>query len=426
MSGVVTSVSLSASVRRERHILGVRGGLWTAVVDERGRIQLDDGSAPLDWYVAADDRWHDPRRETTVRQQRRAGVPVIETRVRVPSGDVAQRVYAVADHGGMVVIEFTNDSPLPVAVALNRPDVVCVRTPSPLGPQGIDLPAGSVVFPVAHGSTLRVALPVAAGTSPRTQSIDWSAIASAEDMQRTWLAAVERAGYAVVPDKSLAPRINRLRSDLLVLGGREPSRWGQELAGDDIATVLSFGELVRMGERLQSWSTRDDVVDELARITESLLREHRAASAVPWDVERALFVAQCVFVATGEDRAARDVATSRARLASASAPANAAPDGVRVAAWLDEYLVSPRRDGSASILGWGIPRLWLGASLDCRLIAADPTHTVSFGVRWHGERPAVLWEVEGDEGLAIDAGLTDPTFHTRERTGEALLTGFVP
>jgi len=420
VSGVVTSVSLSASVRRERHLIGVRGGAWTAVVDERGRIEPDDGSVALDWYVAADDRWHDPRRETTVRQQRRAGVPVIDTRVRIPSGDVVQRVYAVADYGGMVVSEFTNDSPLPVAVALTRGDVLCVRTPSPLGPQGIELPVGSVVFPIAHGATLRVALPMGV----RPSHVDWASIASADDMQRTWLAAVERAGYAVVPDKSLAPRINRLRSDLLVLSGRAPASWGADLAGDDVATVMALGELVRMGERVESWATRDDLVDDLARVTEALLRDHRSSSATPWDVERALFVAQCIFVSIGERRAAGDVASSRARLAPAQAPSNAAPDGIRVSAWLDEQLVTPRRDGTVSMLGWGIPRLWLGAALDCRRIVADATRTVSFGLRWHGEKPAVLWEVDGDEGLVLDAGLTDPTFRTAQQAGEALLTGF--
>jgi hypothetical protein len=97
-----------------------------------------------------------------------------------------------------------------------------------------------------------------------------------------------------------------------------------------------------------------------------------------------------------------------------------------VAAWLDEQLVSPRRDGSVSLMGWGIPRLWRGVSIDCRNIAADATRTVSFGVRWHGEKPAVLWEVDGDEGLVLDAGLTDPTFRSVQRAGETLLSGFHP
>jgi hypothetical protein len=422
VSGVVTSVSLSASVRRERHLIGVRGGAWTAIVDERGRIEPDDGSPVLDWHVAADDRWHDPRRESTVRQTRRAGVPIIETRLRVPSGDVVQRVHAVADHGGMIVIEFTNDSPLPVAIALTRPDVSCVRTPSSLGPQGIDLPTGSVVFPVAHGTTLRVGLPM----GRRTERVDWSSIASADDMQRTWLAAVERAGYAVVPDKSLAPRINRLRADLLVLAGRDPAAWGEDLAGDDVSKVLSLGELLRMSERVGSWATRDDVVEWLAAATETLLRTHRSSPEVPWDVERAVFVAEYAFALLNEPRAARDTAVSRARLAPAGALANAAPEGIRLAAWLEEQLVSPRRDGTASLLGRGIPRLWLGSSIDCRGVIAGVRHTVSFGLRWHGERPALLWEVDGPDGLALDAGATDPDFRSSSRAGEALLTGFRP
>ena len=68
--------------------------------------------------------------------------PVIETRVRIPGGDAVQRVWCVPDAGGLVVVEITNDSTLPIAVAFDSPDVLCDRTPSPLGPQGIELPKG--------------------------------------------------------------------------------------------------------------------------------------------------------------------------------------------------------------------------------------------------------------------------------------------
>ena len=90
-------------------MLGVRAGGWHAIVNERGSIRMEEQPTPLDWYVAADDRWHDPAKETTVRQTRRAGVPVIETRVRIPSGDAVQRVYAVPDHGGLLVVEISNE-----------------------------------------------------------------------------------------------------------------------------------------------------------------------------------------------------------------------------------------------------------------------------------------------------------------------------
>ena len=415
MSGVITNVTLASGVRKARHILGVRGGSWMVHVNERGRIEPQDGSAPLDWFVAADDRWHDPSKEPSVRQQRRAGVPVVETRLRVPSGDVVQRVWAIAD--GFVIMEFTNASTLPVAIALTRSDVQCIRPPGV--PQGIDLPQGSVVYPVAHSASLIVALPMLAGAS-----LDWNGLATADDMQRTWLAAVERAGYALVPDKSLASRINTVRSDLLVVSALPIREWGEQLSGDGVALSLSLLELTRMGERIHSWPYADDVLELLAESVTKLLREHRKSNVLPWEVERALFAARWVFAAVGDDRASRDVAASHGRLAPASSPTNSPPDGVRLCGWLDEWLVSPQRDGSVAILGHGIPALWRGVNFECHDIAAGPVATVSFGVRWHGEKPALLWEVDGGESLALRAGRTDPSWSTDEARGETLLTGY--
>ena len=417
MSGVISNVTLASGVRKATHLLGVRGGTWLAEVNERGRIQPRDGSPALDWYIAADDRWHDPSIESTVRQQRRAGVPVIETRLRVPSGDVVQRVWAVAD--GFVVAEFTNSSSMPVAVALSRGDVQCVRTPSPLGPQGIDLPSGSVVFPIAHGASLTVALPMTSGVV-----LDWRTLATADDMQRTWLAAVERAGYAIVPDKSLAPRINTVRSDLLASSAFPVDEWGTRLAGDHVAMALALFELVRMGERLASWPRGDDVLERLAESTTTLLREHKKSDHIPWDVERALFAAQWVFHAAGDERAARDVQASHARLARAGAPSNQAPDGVRLGAWLDEQLVSPQRDGSVAVLGHGIPALWRSVNFECHDIAIGADSTISFAVRWHGELPALLWEVTGPHEVRLSAGATDPGWSSTAHSGETLLRGF--
>ena len=66
-----------------------------------------------------------------------------------------------------------------------------------------------------------------------------------------------------------------------------------------------------------------------------------------------------------------------------------------------------------------------GERLETYIIAGE-RHSVSFGVRWHGELPAVLWEVEGPDGLALDAGAADPDFRSTQRAGEALLAGFRP
>ena len=400
--------------------MGIRAGGWHAIVNERGAIRIDEQNEPLDWYVAADDRWHNPAQEPSVRQTRRAGVPVVETRLRIPSGDAVQRVYAVADHGGLLAIEISNESTLPIAVAFTRSDILSSRQPSPLGPQGIDLPKGSVVFPVAHGSTLRVAL-----VSPRATggTVNLEQLPSSEQLQRGWLNSVERAGYALVADKSLSPLINRLRSDALVLSGNHESEWGTDLVGadatDDVAFLLTLHELVRMGEKVNHHLER--VVD----IVEALLRKNKKSAEIEWDVERALFAARCILWALGEHRAAGDVLASQQRLAPASALPNAAPKNIRVIAWLDEQLVSPRREGGAAVLRFGVPRMWLGVNMECHRVVASPEHTVSYGMRWHGEKPALLWETSGPFGLRLDAGATDSAWHSGEASGDALMAGFV-
>ena len=417
-------------MRPAAHVLGIRGGGWNAIVNERGSIRLNDGSPVLDWHIAADDRWHDPSTEPSVRQTRRAGVPVIETRLRIPGGDAIQRVYAVADAGGLVVIEITNESTLPIAVAFTRPDLISSRTPSPRGAQGIELPVGSVVFPVAHGSTLRVALSAPLNVANESANVDVERLPSFEQLQKGWLKAVEQAGYVIVPEGAVAPLVARLRSDALILSGHEIEDWGigagGDCANDPVAYMLTLQELLRMGEKLtgDSAQIRVDHAARLAQCVETLLKDHKKSSVLPWDVERALFAAQFVFARMGENRAADDVAAAQLRMSSAAEPPNVMPTDIRAIAWVEEKMVAVQRDGSVQIFGRGIPRLWLGANLECHRVSAGPMHTVSFGIRWHGEKPALLWEVSGPAGVKLNAGLCDPTWGSVEPTGETLLLGF--
>src|ERR1044072_7153731 len=41
----------------------------------------------LDWWIGADDRWHLPSRDVAVRQGLHEGMPIVETTMRIPSGD---------------------------------------------------------------------------------------------------------------------------------------------------------------------------------------------------------------------------------------------------------------------------------------------------------------------------------------------------
>jgi hypothetical protein len=79
-------------------------------------------------------------------------------------------------------------------------------------------------------------------------------------------------------------------------------------------------------------------------------------------------------------------------------------------------------DGTTVRLLPCVPASWLGSPVDVRGVPT-PMGRCSFSVRWHGERPALLWEIDGHDGGAVRitaAGL-DPTFVSTEPSGEALL-----
>ena len=124
---------LTNLTNRNWTMVGNVGSRREAIVDPRGLVTPWYDGWSLDWWVGADDRWHLPSQESGVRQRLLGNAPVVETVVRVPGGEVAQRVYAVtavpggggdgaAAGGGsqaeLVVVELENRSPVPVVVAL--------------------------------------------------------------------------------------------------------------------------------------------------------------------------------------------------------------------------------------------------------------------------------------------------------------------
>ena len=194
--------------------VGVRGAAWSAGVSAWGDLFVEDQER-LRWFIAADDRWYRPSRETTVRQREVSGVPVIETRIKVPGGDAVQRVYGVANFGGAIVVEIYNDSSLPFAVAFDRGDIATMREPSPTGVQGIDLPAGSVVFPVGHHATMRAAILVN-GDSRQVSAGELESLPSFEQVERGWLAALQISSRVDVPDLSWSSALTSQRCKVLL------------------------------------------------------------------------------------------------------------------------------------------------------------------------------------------------------------------
>jgi hypothetical protein len=65
-----------------------------------------------------------------------------------------------------------------------------------------------------------------------------------------------------------------------------------------------------------------------------------------------------------------------------------------------------------------LPPAWQTANVAAYHVPV-PLGVVSFAVRWHGARPAVLWEAFPD--LRLRTPGLDPGWSTTEATGEALL-----
>ena len=404
--------------------VGVRGAAWSAGVSAWGDLFVEDQER-LRWFIAADDRWYRPSRETSVRQREVSGVPVIETRIKVPGGDAVQRVYGVANFGGAIVVEIYNDSSLPFAVAFDRGDISTMREPSPTGVQGIDLPAGSVVFPVGHHATMRAAILVGAGFDTDNRRLtpqEIESLPSFEQVERGWLGALQISSRVDVPNPSWSSVLTSQRCKVLLSNSAELAE------SSDISLVVDLlldrAERVRLGDKPAQW------VDEVAVATERILKQCAKTQSVQWFEERALLGAGMVLNRAGESRGLQDFVSVWSRLAEAgriSDLAQASPEiagTVRQIAWIESQLVAQRRDGVIEICPCGIDKSWLGVNFECHKLLASPEHLISYAVRWHGEKPALLWEIDGPVGTKVAASAIDRTFSSTEMRGETLLSGF--
>lgn len=126
------SVVRATALGRRRPVLasapvGTIDAAAIADVDPAGWVQLRGTRWSLDWWIGAEDRWHQPAREAAVRQRPVDAAPVIETSMRVPGGDVVHRAFGVratspTDDGiwddSAVVVELENQTAVPVAAAV--------------------------------------------------------------------------------------------------------------------------------------------------------------------------------------------------------------------------------------------------------------------------------------------------------------------
>jgi hypothetical protein len=391
--------------------IGVLGGNRDATVDCRGMVSPRATTWALDWWIGADDRWHVPKREAAVRQHLVDGMPVVQTAMRVPSGDAVQRVYGApaGDVGEVAVVEISNESPAPFVAALvvrgaasldldgatvyadGRSVLRTSRPPSRWavsidgsteqtvtngeasdGPfrhrqdRGARL-VGAFLFPVAHRTTLRAVVCLGIDGIGATEP---SALPDAAAVARGWQAQLDRGLRVELPDEGLQRAVETAR----------------------VATVLAG----------QAWRVEPEV----------------AAVLEDWGLDAEAALAWGRLTGRARRRLRR---RDRARASWSDVLARAAAADARLLAALRTVLVQDHDAGVTLLADW--PRQWIGQPIDVR-DAPTRRGPVSCSVRWHGERPALLWE--GPDGATFTAPGLDPTWSSTDARGEALLAAFAP
>lgn len=394
--------------------VGVLGRPRGAFVDPTGIVVPDDRGWALAWRIGADDRWRMPEREAAVRQTLLDDAPVVRTAMRVPGGDALLTCYGVPDAGGTVMVEITNDSAAPFvaglvvrgarsvaqdggAITIDRgPGLVLPRAPSRwsvavAGTTDVEVCGGAAregpfpplrdragrieaafLLPVPHRVTIRVAI------APATPAeVDLGGVPSSDDAARGWTAQLDRGMRVDLPDARLTSAVRAALAQVLLEA--QSARPG----GDAVAA-------------LEDWGFDAEAADAWRSLSSRSRRRARARPTRPPTLDEL------------------DTLAGR----------STTPDGVSAYAGpllrcLRALLAFEAGDGSLSLLA-ELPDGWRGQALDVRDV---PTRhgPVSYAVRWHGERPALLWSAPA--GVRVCAPGLDPDWSSVDASGEALLTG---
>lgn len=403
-----------------------------ARVSPWGDVSFADESPTLRWFVAADDRWHDPSVEVAVRQRSVDGAPVHETRLRIPGGDVIQRAWsAVGPHGRpIVVLEFENDSRLAVVVALTRRNLAVSRPVAVRGAEGewpapgLDLPEAPLVIPVGHQTTVRVVAGVVPSGGEPSGLPD--GVPDRDAVIRGWVSVAERGSDIRVPDVvDTVPVGERLVTERAsVVLDPPPDLF---VGSDPIAAahwLLDAREAVRTG-------TRDYESSEVVTAVEVLLRGRRRA-VDGFDPLSAAAIRATAELLGSDPRAVRDlerVVTGRRRESLYSVLADHRLDvdpgltrGAFVTA-VEESLVMPTGANEITVLPGGCPSDRLGSNFEAHGLRVGDGRVMSFAVRWHGSNAAILWEIDGvapTSGVRMRSG-ADPEWTSSDPAGEGLL-----
>ncbi|MEM9521910.1 MAG: hypothetical protein AAGA37_21560 [Actinomycetota bacterium] len=430
-----------------------------ARISAEGVVATLDGSWRVEWGVLAGPEWKRAAEQVAVRQGRVDDAPVYETWMRVAGGDIIQRVGVLNNGSGRALcFEFENASPNAVVVAVAgrgieqadadlsgvRLDGVCwIRPGVDAGAVVVDpdiWPAvetnptaatargegdAAMLIPLPHRQTLSVMVTIDGDGTMRPST--------PSEIAAGWRAVTANALELDVPDVQLDAAWRRVVGDLiLAAGSSDPIVAGEAAWWLDLAGLPAEADRARAN--VLDAADRGDLDAEAAVVALRALASRELRQGEPSGL------AQIAGPLAAISGARLDQATARlvARALQTDAP-DAAADAAALVDELaldDRATVTPVAAGAERVLGHlfrdadlagrlemlpDVPAAWFGQSIDVRGMVTG-LGTLSFSVRWHGERPAVLWERIGgpDDALLTCPGL-DPSWSTSERAGEALL-----
>ena len=325
------------------------------------------------------------------------------------------------------------------------------------------LSAAAVLVPLAVRVPLRLTLPVAGGPVEARPP---------ERVAAGWLSLVSRAASVALPDETAERAWRRgIAACVLAAGGADPA------VASRAAVVLDRVGLPDEADRARELILRavegsrlpaGDAAAALRALASRRLRSGRVSGLAEWagplvgaagDQLDTVTLEQVSSALEPEAPAAARDARRLLAVMSARAPthggggsgqrrirrwtASGAASGDRVAAVVRDSMAFGG-DGLAGIeavldclvdeaadhvvMAPALPAAWRGASADALSIVTGHGE-LSFSVRWHGSRPALLWDLAPedrsrtgvhDDGAVLRCGL-DESWTTSEPSGEVLL-----
>ena len=418
-----------------------------APLDGQGRFGVGpDGSVSteltesvLEFAIRTSEGWISPTVEAT--SQSLAGAARTLSEWPIPGGAIEQRCAAgVVGGAPAAVIELHNNSANAVAVGIRCGAHVAqindqrlalgeLWIGSSLEPRpALEADDPAVVIPLPHTATLTLVMPLVGDEDTRLRLLD-AAVPTTDDIGRGWDRHLESGFRIGTGDEDLDDVVAPLQRQMMTLGPdeRAPWRWLVAMAETGQATeasvhlgiladaapehaVYAIGRCMELGgdetavEGLlepfataawtlnrhsgpvlapMGWSTgalaaavraayaidQPDVADELAKLTEIDVRISPVPTLV--DVRAQLAEADAVLRWPDEVRAHGGQASSVLRS-------------------LRHLMVEEFHDDVGLVPA--MPVSWRGRAIEAHNLPVAAGR-LSFGIRWHGPRPALLWDL---------------------------------